>query len=303
VLLRLIPFVLALAWGLNWPAVKILLSAFPPFTLRLVSLGSGAILLLIVALLQGKRLTPQKGSWRGVMIGGILTVAVFNLSTTLAQLNTSTSRAAVLTFTMPMMAAILSWLVIGERIEGRKLVALALGMVGVFVLAWPVFVSLAQVHDARQVKGLIFPLVAAFGWAAGTVYLKRWPVTSERMVFTAWQLLVGAACGAAGALLAGEHFPTGPLSIRVIVALFVHIVPGTAMAYWLWFIMSERVSATVASITTLMVPVVGVLAAMALVGDRPSALDWGGFAFVLAGAALIVLKLDLAPREASEVKA
>lgn len=81
----------------------------------------------------------------------------------------------------------------------------------------------------------------------------------------------------------------------MIVALFVHIVPGTAMAYWLWFIMSERVSATVSSITTLMVPVVGVLGAMALVGDRPSALDWGGFAFVLAGAALIVLKLDLAP--------
>ena len=50
-LLRLIPFVLALAWGLNWPAVKILLSAFPPFTLRMVGLGSGAILLLIASLL------------------------------------------------------------------------------------------------------------------------------------------------------------------------------------------------------------------------------------------------------------
>ena len=143
-----------------------------------------------------------------------------------------------------------------------------------------------------MIKGLIFPLIAAFGWAAGTVYLQRWPVAGERMVFTAWQLLVGAACGAIGALLAGEQFPTAPLSMRVIVALFVHIVPGTAMAYWLWFIMSERVSATVSSMTTLMVPVVGVLAAMALVGDRPSVTDWCGFAFVLAGAALIVLKVD-----------
>lgn len=291
-LLRLIPFVLALAWGLNWPAVKIALSAFPPFTLRMVGLGSGAILLLLIALVQGKRLTPQKGSWRGVVIGGVLAVAVFNVSTALAQLNTSTSRAAVLTFTMPMMAAVLSWLVIGERLERRKIIALALGMIGVFVLAWPVLASLLQVHDARAIKGLIFPLIAAFGWAAGTVYLQRWPVAGERMVFTAWQLLVGAACGAVGALLAGEQFPTEALSARVIVALFVHIVLGTAMAYWLWFIMSERVSATVSSMTTLMVPVVGVLAAMALVGDRPSVTDWCGFAFVLAGAALIVLKVD-----------
>jgi drug/metabolite transporter (DMT)-like permease len=35
-----------------------------------------------------------------------------------------------------------------------------------------------------------------------------------------------------------------------------------------------------------------VLAATALVGDRPSATDWCGFALVLAGAALIVLKLE-----------
>ena len=38
-------------------------------------------------------------------------------------------------------------------------------------------------------------------------------------------------------------------------------------------------------------PVVGVLGAMALVGDRPSAADWLGFALVLGGAALVVLRL------------
>jgi len=292
--MRVIPFVLALAWGLNWPAVKIALSAFPPFTLRVVGLGSGALLLLLVALLQGKRLIPHKGSWRGVLIGGILAVAVFNLSTAFAQLNTSTSRAAVLTFTMPMMSAVLSWLVMGERIGRRQVVALGLGMAGVLVLAWPVLASLLEIHDARALKGLMFPLLAAFGWAAGTVFLQRWPVAGERMVFTAWQLLVGAACGAIGALAVGERLPTEPLRLEVIAALFVHIVLGTAMAYWLWFIMSERVSATVSSMTTLMVPVVGVLAAMALVGDRPSVADWCGFALVLAGAALIVLKLDFA---------
>ena len=58
-----------------------------------------------------------------------------------------------------------------------------------------------------------------------------------------------------------------------------------------WFVLSERVSATVSSLTTLMVPVVGVLGAMALVGDRPSALDWLGFALVLGGAPLVMLKL------------
>ncbi|MEP6702578.1 MAG: EamA family transporter, partial [Betaproteobacteria bacterium] len=284
----------------NWPAVKIALSVFPPFTLRMVGLGCGALLLLLLSGFQRKPLVPPVQSWRGVIIGGVLTIAVFNMSTALAQLSTSTSRAAVLTFTMPMMSAVLSWLIVGEQLDRRKLMALALGAFGVIVLAWPVFTSALAAHDQRAYNGLIFPLVAAFGWAAGTVYLKRWPVSGERITITAWQLLVGAACGAIGALIAGEQFPDHGISTRVAVALFVHIVPGTAMAYWLWFILSERVSATVASLTTLMVPVVGVLSAMLLVGDRPSPTDWCGFALVLGGAALIVLGPqllgDLPPR-------
>ena len=82
--------------------------------------------------------------------------------------------------------------------------------------------------------------------------------------------------------------------------MFMHIVPGTAIAYWLWFVMSERMSATVSSMTTLMVPVVGVTSAMLLVGDRPSVADWCGFLFVLAGAAMIVLKLGTAANPSGE---
>jgi len=259
--IRLIPFVLALAWGLNWPAVKIALGSFAPFSLRMIGLGAGGLLLLLYTLAQRKPLLPPRSAWVGVAVAGVLAVAVFNLSTAVAQLNTSTSRAAV--------------------------------------LAWPIVTALQGQADAHALKGLLFPLLAAFGWSAGTVYLKRWPVAGDRMVVTAWQLLIGAACGAAGALIFGESLPSVMPPVRVVVALAFHIVIGTALAYWLWFVLSERVSATVASMTTLMVPVVGVLTAMLLVGDRPSAADWIGFVLVLSGAALIVLGPSLMPGAAA----
>nr|WP_255695964.1 DMT family transporter [Achromobacter sp. MY14] len=287
----MIPVALALFWGLNWPAVKIILAIFPPFTLRVLGLGSGAILLLLLARAKRLALLPPRDSWPGIVVGGVLAVAVFNLAVAWAQLSTSTSRAAVLTFTMPMMSAVLAWLVLGERLDRRRGLALTLGAIGVAILAWPVLHAVFADHDLAATKGLIFPLVAAFGWAAGTVYLKRWPVNGHRIVITAWQLAVGAACALTGVLIAGESFPTQGWNGRIVAALSFHIILGTAVAYWLWFVLSERVSATVAALTTLMVPVVGVLGAMALVGDRPGAADWWGFAFVLAGAALIVLNL------------
>ncbi|MDP3083861.1 MAG: DMT family transporter, partial [Rubrivivax sp.] len=130
------------------------------------------------------------------------------------------------------------------------------------------------------------------------VALKRWPVTGDRMTLAAWQLAIGAGCGGLGALLAGERGLIGPLTPEVLAALLFHIVLGTALAYWLWFKLSEQVDATVAALTTLAVPVVGVLGAMALVGDRPSSADWWGFTLVLGGAAAAMLRLrSAAPTE------
>ena len=289
--LRLIPVFLALAWGLNWPAVKIALTALPPFTLRTIGLGSGALVLLALAAAQRRPLLPPRGSWHGVWIGGLLAVALFNMSTAFAQLNTSTSRAAVLTFTMPMMSAVLAWWWLGERLDRSRALALALGMAGVAVLAWPIARAWAGNGPTPPLRGLLLPLLAAFGWASGTVLLKRWPVAGDRMTFTAWQLLIGAGCGTLGAWTVGEAMPTQWPDARVLAALAFHIVLGTAAAYWLWFILAERVSATVSSLTTLAVPVVGVLGAMLLVGDRPSGSDWAGFVLVLAGAALTMIQL------------
>ena len=284
---RVIPFILALAWGLNWPAVKTMLSALPPFTLRAVGLGGGALLLLALAVAQGKPPWPGRKAWPGVLVGAALTVAGFNFCTTFAQLNTSTSRAAVLTFTTPLMAAALAWVFLGERPDRRGASALALGAVGVVVLAWPVLQSASH---GGPLLGLVFPLAAALFWALGTVAAKRWPPQGDRIVSTAWQLLLAAVAGAVAACMVGEGLP-GVWPTQVWVAMVDHVVIAPALAYVLWYQLLESASATAASLAVLAVPVVGVLGAMALVGDRPSAADWLGFALVLGGAALVVLRL------------
>jgi drug/metabolite transporter (DMT)-like permease len=80
---------------------------------------------------------------------------------------------------------------------------------------------------------------------------------------------------------------------RVVWAMVYHVLIATALAYVLWYRLLASASATAASLAVLAVPVVGVLGAMALVGDRPSSTDWAGFALVLGGAALVVLKLPV----------
>ena len=297
--LALIPPLLALSWGLNWPAVKIMLSFLPPMPLRGLGLGLGALLLLAFAALQRRPLWPGRADWPGIAVGGLLTVAVFNTCTAFAQLSTSTSRAAVLTFTMPLMSAALAWWFLGERPGRRGAAALLLGGLGIAVLAWPVLGQLGGEH-APPLRGLLLPLTAALAWAAGTVVAKRWAPPADRVVATAWQLLLGAAITLLASLLVGDHLPPllttnsgGHMTLawppRVLAALAFHVGIATAVAYVLWYRLLAELSATVSSLTTLAVPVVGVLGAMALVGDRPSAADALGFVLVLGGAAMALL--------------
>ena len=290
--LALIPPVLALSWGLNWPAVKIILSVVPPFMARGLGLGLGVLLLVALAIWQRKSLWPGRAAWPFIVVGGLLTVAAFNIFTAFAQLSTSTSRAAVLTFTMPMMSAVLAWWFLGERPGPRGSLALGLGGLGVLVLARPVLEPiLTGGVGAVPWPGLLLPLAAAAAWASGTVVARRWPPPGDdRLVLTAWQLSLGAAVSGLGSIASGETWPVD-WSPRVLWALSFHVVVATAVAYVLWYRLLNELGATVASLTTLAVPVVGVLGAMALVGDRPSAADWLGFALVLGGAALVVLKL------------
>ena len=290
----LIPPLLAVAWGLNWPAVKTMLTVIPPFSARALGLGLGVVLLAGLALLRRTPLWPQRAAWPAIWVGGLLTVAVFNICTAFAQLTTSTSRAAVLTFTMPLMSAGLAWWLLGDRPDRRSQVALGLGGLGVALLAVPVLQALAAAASGAArtpLWGLLLPLGAALAWALGTVATKRWPPPGDRIVLTAWQLGIGALVAAVAALAAGEHLPT-VWPVRVQVALAWHVLIATAVAYVLWYRLLASATATVSSLTTLAVPVVGVLGAMALVGDRPSATDWVGFILVLGGAALALLRVS-----------
>jgi drug/metabolite transporter (DMT)-like permease len=164
------------------------------------------LLLLLYALARGRSLVPALWPQQGprLLVAGLLNVAAFNLCTTFAQLSTSTARASVLTYTMPMISALMAWLLLGERPDRRRAAALLLGSAGIALLAWPVVQRMqAGDLDRRVLMGLAMPLLAATAWAAGTVFTKRWPIAGDRFVNTGWQLLIGAASGAIGAAIAG----------------------------------------------------------------------------------------------------
>jgi drug/metabolite transporter (DMT)-like permease len=280
--LLLVPL-LGLLWGFNWPAVRISLTEIAPWTLRAAGMTFAGLVLVAVALARGIPLAVPREQWPRLIIAGFLSIAAFNILLAFAQLMAPTSRAAILTFTMPIWATLLALPILGERFDRRRLLGLGLGISGLVCLGLPL------IRSGQLSPGLALALLAALSWALGTIVTKRWPVTAPALTIAAWQLLVGGAAAGLG-MLVFEGLPVPKLlSPKVVAALSFHILGAQALAYFLWFVVVARLPAGIASLGTLMVPAVGVLGSVLLLGERPTPTDWLGLALVVAASGAIMI--------------
>lgn len=272
----------ALLWGLNWPAVKLALAGFSPWTLRAVGLGLGAVLLALIATAMRRPLAVPQGHRVALVIAAFLTVAGFNICAVFAQLAMPTSRAAILTFTMPLWAALFAALFAGERIDSLRAAALCCGAVGLALLAKPYWPALAA---GTMPAGLVFVLGAAISWAAGTVYTKHRGLPGDPLGLAAWQLGIGAAFAGLGAL--AFEVPRIDLANPVVAGAFAyHVVLALALAYLLWFQLLERVPSATAALGTLLIPVFAVMGSTLVLDEQPTLTDFAGFGLVLFGVGL-----------------
>ena len=285
----------SLCWGLSWPAMKIALDEIPPFSMRVGTSGLATLALLALALLQRRSIGIR--SWRTgihLAVAGFLNIACFTVLTAFAQLATTTSRVAVLTYTMPIWAALLARLVLGERLTPARGVALLLCATGLAVLVQPLIGS-------ADLTGLVIALTTAVTWAAGTVYLKWAQIKADPLAIAVWQLLVALVITIAGLVVfeGSLHlWPVGPLALS---ALVFAGLAGSGLAYLLWFEVVRRLPAMAASLGVLSAPVVGVVASVLALGERPSIHDVIGFVLILAAAACVLLAPTAGPSGTAQI--
>lgn len=264
-------------WGLNWPSARFGLHDFSPWTFRTICFGIGALILIAVAKRRGISLQIARGAARWhLFIAGLLSIGGFGVLAAFAQLATTTSRTAICAYTMPIWATLLACLFLGERLDRRRVAALLLGAAGLLILFRPLLAEGLPV-------GALYALGSAVSWAAGTVYLKWARVQGHPIAITAWQLVAGTLAVAMGLAIEGPELHAG-IQVSSWLGLIYSTFIGTALAYLLWFQTVGRLPASTAGLGTLLVPVVGVIASVLLLGDRPTAHDLIGFALIFVAA-------------------
>lgn len=272
----------ALFWGLNWPIVKILLDGVGPWTLRAYGLAAAFVVLALTTAAMRESPVVPRSHWRHLVIAALLNVVCFNILAVFAQMSMPASRAVILTYTMPLWSVIFARFMLGEKIDGLRGIALAMGAAGIALLARPFW---DQFMRGELPIGLIYVMTAAITWAAGTIYTKKAQIPAAPIAVTAWQILIGAVVCRIGL----EFFETPRLELHrpeIAWSFLYHVTLPQAASYALWFGLMNRVPASTLSLGTLLVPVFGVVGSVLMIGERPPLLDIAGFVIILAAVVL-----------------
>lgn len=260
--------VLTLIWGTNWPMFPLAMREISVWTFRAIAMPASGLILLAVARARGQSLAVPREHWPTIVAAALVYLVVWNIASTYAAILIPSGQAAVLGFTMPLWAALISWALLGERLGARLLLAIALGGAAVALLMIPNFGAYA---DAPL--GMVLGLLAGLGWAVGTLILKRRPVPIPTTVLTGWQILITSVPILIGAAAFGDWQWFVPSGQSIAVIAYIVLVP-ICIGNVIWFSIVGLLPANVAGLSSVMVPVVAMISGAIVHGEPLGPLQW-----------------------------
>jgi len=257
-------FLLAFIWGWSFLFIKVILEDAPPTFLAWGRIALG-LAVLAVALLRSGESLPERRYWGHLLVLGLTMSVLPFMLIGWGEEHISSALASVLNACTPLFAAGFAAGLLGERLRPPQLVGIAIGFLGVAVVAGVGGGDLA----GSSLLGSAAVVLAGAGYGFGF-----------------GQLLAGTLLLApvAAVDLATGRVDLGPAAALCLVLLGAL---GTGYAYLLNYRTLQESGATVASLVTYLVPLVAVAAGILVLGEPFSIrLVIGGLIVVL-GVALV----------------
>ena len=276
---------LALLWGLSWPLMKMALTEMQPLRFRAFSVGLGAAGLFCIAIASGAALrTTRAQFWRIAAVAAFSTIG-WSLCMSYGLRIMASNRAAIIAYTFPVWSVPLSAWLLDEPLTARRIFGLVLGMAGLVLLLGDEIYAVG-----RSPLGALLMFGTATFWALGTIVAKKWPADVPMATFTAWLNLIGMVpILALSALIEdGPYLPFGLSTGPMIGALYSGF-GASLLAQWAWFKLVSITPATVASLSILCVPIVGVFCSLIVLHEVPRLSDYAALLLVVGSLSTVLL--------------
>jgi O-acetylserine/cysteine efflux transporter len=270
-------------WGLNFVVMKLGLQTLSPMVL-------GALRFMVASLPFLLFVRPPRMPWRFVVAYGLAQgLGQFGFLFLGLRLGMTAGMASVVMQVQAFFTLILAVAWLGERARGPQWAGLALAFGGLLVIA------AGHGEGALQMTlaGFVLTLGAAFMWAVSNLVARKAAQVAPGyapLPFIVWSSLVpivpfwGLAWWSEGGQ--GIAAQLQAMDGKAVFAVLYLALLATLLAYSLWTRLLQRHAAGRVTPFSLLVPVVGLVAAMQVLDEQPTLWQWLGTAAVLAGMAV-----------------
>jgi drug/metabolite transporter (DMT)-like permease len=267
---------MSVIWGIPYLFIKIALQELDPAVVVFARVGIASLVLLPVAARRGV-LRPLRGRWLVVAALALVQIVGPFLLISYGEQHIASSLTSLLIAADPLLVVLFALRFdASERVNGPRLVGLLIGMIGVVTL-----LGLDVGGDAQRLLGAIFVLLAAAGYAASTLLIKRPSIATLPILG-----VVTLECITATIVLlplALTRLPNKLPGMGVIASLLVLGLICTALAYLIFYALVAEVGAGRAAVITYVNPAISVLLGVTLLAEPLNAAIIAGFLLILLG--------------------
>jgi drug/metabolite transporter (DMT)-like permease len=266
----------SVVWGIPYFFIKVAVDeGVPPAFVAWSRVALGAAVLLPLAWRRGA-LAGLGGRWRAIAAYTACEVAVPFLLIALGERYVSSSLAAILIASMPLMVALLSLRLSPEdRPTGQRLAGLLVGFGGVVAL-----LGVDVAGRPGELLGALLILVATLGYATAPMIVKRRLADLDPLGPIAASLALAVVLLAPAVVVSP---PGGPPSPAALGSLAVLGVVCTALGLVLFFRLIVEAGPSRAAVITYVNPLVAVVLGVVVLDERLGVMSLAGLLGILGG--------------------
>lgn len=264
---RLLALVVAVCWGLNFPATALALQHFPPLLMVALRFALVAVPTVLLVPRPQVRLRWLLGAGLGI---GVLQFGFLYLG--MAAGMPSGLASLVLQASAPF-TVLLAAVFLHERISRRQVIGVVLAVCGLATIA-------LHRGETAVLAPVVLTLAGALGWAIGNICSRR-AAAPNPFHFTVWMSVVPPLPMLAISLLVeGPDRIADALSsalttqaLPAVLGLLYIVGVATLLGYGIWNTLLARYPSSAVAPFSMLVPIVGVLSSWILFGERIDAVE------------------------------
>lgn len=295
-----------LIWGTHFVALKVVFEDYSVFGMLSIR-----YMLMILALLGALWFFERDMRFAArdlpyLALFSLFMVTIYQILFAVAIRWATAAESALLISTAPIFSAITAAALGWERINRRLAAGIALGFLGIFAVIYGGQSATAIPEASTHIKGCLVMLVAAVMWAWYAVLARPLLAKYSPLKVTAYcQTLGGLAIIPLGLREAFEVTPRvfadfastglGSHAFWVLFGLVYYAWFSGAYAFTVWYRGVRALGSARTMLFQFCVPVVGLVAAIAIRGEYPTLLQWLGAAATLGGVVFAARRPASAP--------